>query len=98
MSRSLRRHPVVTKTPKSAAPMKPPRPPKGGAPTRHGWRAFVPRWLDDIAAELRKVTWPTRQETINLTIVVGVVTLAIGLFLGGVDSLFAYILTNTILR
>ena len=39
--------------------------------------------------ELRKVTWPTREQTINLTIVVVVVCVAIALFLGGLDWLFA---------
>ena len=29
---------------------------------RPGGRRFVPRWITDIASELRKVTWPSRGE------------------------------------
>jgi preprotein translocase subunit SecE len=49
-------------------------------------------------SELRKVTWPTRQETINLTIVVLVVAAALGLFLGGLDYVFNWFLERTLLR
>lgn len=48
--------------------------------------------------ELRKVTWPTRQETVNLTIVVVVVAVAIGFLLGGIDMLFNWVISNTLLR
>jgi preprotein translocase subunit SecE len=77
-----------------------PRPPKGGPParTRRGWRAFLPRWIEDIISELRKVTWPTRHETVNLTILVLVVSLAIGGLLGVIDIFFNWFMTNTILR
>jgi preprotein translocase subunit SecE len=49
-------------------------------------------------SELRKVTWPTRQETMNLTLVVMVVSAALGLFLGGLDYVFNWIVENTLLR
>jgi preprotein translocase subunit SecE len=41
--------------------------------------------VDNIMAELRKVTWPTPDETRNLTIVVIGISLALGLILGGID-------------
>ena len=47
------------------------------------------RYLRDSRIELKKVTWPTREQTINLTIVVCVVCVAIALFLGGLDWIFA---------
>jgi len=37
--------------------------------------------------ELRKVVWPTRQETIQITLIVLVLVFLIGLFLWLVDSL-----------
>jgi preprotein translocase subunit SecE len=43
------------------------------------------RYIDDIMAELRKVTWPSREETRNLTIVVIGISAAIGIFLGIID-------------
>ncbi|MGH2389717.1 MAG: preprotein translocase subunit SecE [Chloroflexota bacterium] len=49
----------------------------------------IARYLRDSRIELKKVTWPTREQTINLTIVVCVVCVAISLFLGGLDWIFA---------
>jgi len=43
----------------------------------------------ETVAELRKVTWPTQSEAINLTRVVVVVILAVGAFLGVLDFLFS---------
>ncbi len=40
--------------------------------------------------ELRKVNWPTRQETIRLTVVVIVFSLAVAIFLGLLDMVFSY--------
>jgi preprotein translocase subunit SecE len=57
-----------------------------------------PQWFRDVMSELRKVTWPTRQETMNLTIVVLVVAAALGIFLGGLDYIFNWIIENTLLR
>lgn len=47
--------------------------------------------IRDIAAELRKVTWPTREETRNLTIVVIGITAVIGTILGSLDLLLSYL-------
>jgi preprotein translocase SecE subunit len=57
-----------------------------------------PRWAEDIISELRKVTWPSRAETQNLTIVVLIVATAFGLFLGGVDMFFNWLIDNTLFR
>lgn len=46
------------------------------------------RFLKEVRTELKKVTWPTRQETIKLTLVVITVSVAMGLFVGGLDILF----------
>lgn len=42
--------------------------------------------------ELKKVTWPTRDEVIRLTISVIVISAVVGLFLGGID----FALTKTL--
>jgi preprotein translocase subunit SecE len=42
-------------------------------------------FVREIRSELRKVVWPTRQEAINLTLIVIGVSAAVGLFLGLVD-------------
>ncbi len=36
-------------------------------------------------AEMRKVTWPTKKETYNYTLLVVGVSLAMAVFLGGLD-------------
>jgi len=46
-------------------------------------------YFKETQAEIRKVHWPTRREAMNLTGVVLAVTIAMSIFLGGVDYLFA---------
>jgi preprotein translocase SecE subunit len=102
MSRAARRHPPAAKAkarrrPAAIAPAA--KPSRQAPQQRRGFFAFLrPRWLQDIISELRKVTWPTRQETANLTMVVLVVSIAVGLALGGVDLLFNWLIENTLLR
>lgn len=49
----------------------------------------VQRYIQETVGELRKVTWPTRKEATNLTLIVLAVTLSMGLFLGLLDYLFS---------
>jgi preprotein translocase subunit SecE len=46
------------------------------------------RFIQEVIAELKKVTWPTREETIKLTVVVIGLSVAVGAFIGGLDTLF----------
>jgi len=43
----------------------------------------------DLIAELKKVTWPTRNNTIRLTVIVVAISLIIGFYIGIIDSLLA---------
>jgi preprotein translocase subunit SecE len=45
----------------------------------------------EARAELRKVNWPTREQTIKFTGVVIGVSLAVAFFLGALDYFFEYI-------
>jgi preprotein translocase subunit SecE len=45
----------------------------------------------EVTGELRKVTWPTRQETFNSTIVVIVTTIVAALFLGVFDGIWSWV-------
>ncbi len=47
------------------------------------------RYLRETRGELRKVTWPTRQESQRLTAIVLGVTIAMALFLGILDFIFS---------
>ncbi|MBE0414976.1 MAG: preprotein translocase subunit SecE [Dehalococcoidia bacterium] len=42
-------------------------------------------YIGEIISELRKVVWPTREETRRLTLMVIAIALAVGLFLGAID-------------
>ena len=68
---------------------------KGAA--RGGGAFWRPRFVTDIISELRKVVWPTREETIYLTIVVVVVTLILGAVLGAIDIAFGWLIERTLL-
>lgn len=48
----------------------------------------IRRFYRETMGELRKVTWPTREEATNLTFIVIVVTFGMSAFLGIVDFLF----------
>ncbi|MDO8520951.1 MAG: preprotein translocase subunit SecE [bacterium] len=45
-------------------------------------------YLHETKGELRHVTWPTRQQTINYTIIVLLISIGTGIFLGILDYLF----------
>ena len=112
MRRELRRHPVEAKP--ARGPNRGGRPPRGASvrigptgPSGAGGRAtrvrglpgfLQPAWFQEIFSELKKVQWQTREETANLTMVVVVVATALGLFLGGLDAGFNWIIENTLLR
>lgn len=54
-------------------------------------------FLKEVKEELIKVAWPTREQTIRYTILVIIVTVAVGLFLGGLDYILT-ILTASLLN
>lgn len=58
----------------------------------------ITQFLKEARAELLKVNWPTRQQTINYTLVVVGISVAVALFLGGLDYLFEQILNKVILK
>lgn len=43
------------------------------------------RYIGEIAAELKKVVWPTRAETRRLTVMVIIIAGSVGIFLGVAD-------------
>jgi preprotein translocase subunit SecE len=54
-----------------------------------GFVARIQEFVRDVLAEFRKVTWPSRSELVNSTVVVIVVTVVLAFFLGGVDIVLA---------
>lgn len=47
-------------------------------------------YLKTAILEMRKVTWPTKKETYNYTVLVIAVSLVMAAFLGGLDYLFSF--------
>jgi preprotein translocase subunit SecE len=47
------------------------------------------RFFAETIGELRKVSWPSRQEAIRLTEIVLLVIFVMALFLGGLDYIYA---------
>ena len=61
--------------------------PKAGSGTKRRRENVVVRYLRETVAELKKVSWPTRQEATRLTVIVLATTAAMSAFLGIVDLL-----------
>jgi preprotein translocase subunit SecE len=55
-------------------------------------------FLKEVRIEIKKVNWPTRQETIRYTLIVIGVSVGVAIFLGGFDFVFTTILNRFILR
>jgi preprotein translocase subunit SecE len=45
-------------------------------------------FFKETSEELKKVVWPTRESVIRSTIIVILLSLIVGLFLGGLDFVF----------
>ncbi len=56
--------------------------------TEKGKRFWI--FAKESKIELRKVVWPTRQETIQSTIIIVVVVVVMALFLWGIDSILLW--------
>ena len=57
----------------------------------------VVRYIRESYAELRKVSWPSREATIRYTVVVAVSSIAMGVVIGGIDYLLTLALQKAIL-
>jgi len=56
----------------------------------------VVNFFGEVRMELTKVTWPTRDEVIKLTITVFIIAAVLGVYVGGLDYLFTTLLTKLI--
>ncbi|OGZ96316.1 MAG: preprotein translocase subunit SecE [Candidatus Sungbacteria bacterium RIFCSPHIGHO2_01_FULL_50_25] len=54
-------------------------------------------FLKEANVELKKVTWPTRQETVRSTIAVIILSAVVAFFLGFLDFGFQFILDKFVL-
>jgi preprotein translocase subunit SecE len=54
----------------------------------------IRRFIDESWSELKKVTWPTREQVRNLTVLVFVISAAIGAYIAFFDVLFTMIVAQ----
>lgn len=54
-------------------------------------------FLKEARLELKKVSWPTRNQTVRYTLAVILMSLALAAFLGGLDALFTFLLNAFVL-
>lgn len=57
-------------------------------PTAPSDRATPRRYLSEVSSELRRVSWPTRSEVINYTIVVLITLAVVTALIAGLDFVF----------
>ena len=58
------------------------------------WSERIKQYYQDVRGEMKKVSWPGRQEIIGPTVVVIVATFFFGAYLGLID----YILSNALAK
>jgi preprotein translocase subunit SecE len=52
----------------------------------------IRRFIEESWSELKKVTWPTREQVRNLTVLVFVISAAVGAYIALFDILFTAII------
>lgn len=55
-------------------------------------------FIKEAKAELGKVNWPSRRKTLNYTLIVIGVSLAVAAFLGGLDYVFSTLMKNFVIK
>jgi preprotein translocase subunit SecE len=56
----------------------------------------IRRFIDEAWSELKKVTWPTREQVRNLTVLVFVVSFAVGAYITVLDTVFTQVIAQLI--
>lgn len=56
------------------------------------------QYISDSVAEMKKVTWPTKKETYNYTLIVIGLSVGVAVFLGALDLVFGWGLQFIIIK
>jgi len=51
-------------------------------------------FFQEVKMEMKKVNWPTKKETIRYTLIVIAISIAVAIYLGGLDFIFTTILNR----
>ncbi len=60
------------------------------------WIPRTPGFIREVRTEGRKISWPTRKETLTTAMMVGIMALIMSLFLFGVDQVFGLVVRSLI--
>lgn len=55
-------------------------------------------YFSEVRSELRKVTWPKKEEVIKLTLIVFIISVIVGGYVGGLDYLLTKALELTVVK
>ncbi len=55
------------------------------------WPEKTNKFFKEVKVEMQKVSWPSREEVVNSTILVLVITFILSVFIFGVDSVYSLI-------
>ncbi len=58
----------------------------------------IKQFLREAYSEMKKVSWPTREQTIQYTTLVIVISILIAIFLGILDYMFGSFIKDVILK
>lgn len=64
--------------------------------TKAGFVQSIRTYFRESFEELKKVTWPTRKETLQKTLTVIIFSVGVALFLGALDILFSFLLQKVL--
>lgn len=53
----------------------------------------VSKYFQEVILELKKVSWPSKQATFEMTVLVITVSTIVALYLGGIDYLFTQLMS-----
>ena len=54
----------------------------------------IRRYFDEVWSELRKVSWPTRIQVRNLTVLVFAISFVVGVYITVLDSVFTFAISK----
>lgn len=58
----------------------------------------ITTFFKEARAELMKVNWPNKKQTVSYTLLVIGISIVVAIFLGSLDYLFSYILKTFIIK
>ncbi len=53
-------------------------------------------YIKEVKAESKNIKWPTKKQIVNYTVIVIVLSILLALYVGGLDALFAKLLSKII--